>query len=656
METTFRAVFEAEDRSFSSSMRRMRDDSKLMASDMIADANRVAAATDQSVNKVLQEQISLYERGREVMKREERMRMDAKYGAAMSSAESPEDKSKIKTEWNEQKRLLVEGHKKDDVQILLLKEVIHTLRDTAQKELASDEKAAKENIRAVLSGDVEHMSPEAQYVARTQSEMVARDKGDKGVFNEVLLGTMIGNAVMSIGRTLSNMGAGAMQASDGEMMGSQLFAAIPYVGGALSAASARHLELSEQSDRLSMGLRSKGVMVDIVGGGAVSGIDKMSIPNFDKKTTTGVPDTAKDVLEAVEKERRIRDLRKKEWAAGTSGMAYDDPSGYKAEADALAAALPKKVEEKPLWSYNEAGVDRNEFLTMASRLLPAIGTGSGLNENVRSMIDITQGGGVSEANVISLANLMRMSGSTDVRSSMGSMVGILNYFGVNKAMRDTTIGGVTGIAQGMYDSGSASVDVNKIAAMSGAFYQNYGPALSSTSNIQSVMQSMSNPQTDYQQAINYRVYAAQRSKEGKATSYIDFMKWQEDPSQGLMGGKMDYLADVYGTGEFGAMAFKAAGIGKKYSAAEAYLKGGTKGLHGDVVATSETFDATGYTTERQRSQAELTDAFVVGMTEGMEKVFTQLGDSIAKKMSASGFPFADSFADWVKSMAEKDSN
>lgn len=653
-ETSFRAVFEAEDRSFSSAMRQMRDDSKLMATDMIADANRIAEATDQKVNKVLQDQIALYEKNRELAKREERMKLDSRYSGAMQAATTDMDRSRLKEEWDKGKENLKREHAQDDMQVGLLKEIIYTLRDTAQRELASDEKHANERMRAVRDGATGKMSTEEEYIARTQLEMTGGKGGkSRSMLADVFLGTMLGQAVMGAGQKFAQIGQGAMQASDAEVVTAQMWSAIPYIGDALSAAHMRHLELSEQSDRMSMGLMARGVNIKTITGAGGFMANLPSIGGKDQNSVYDEDQWRAQLDSAAVKYNEYAELRKREWSAATSGYAWQDPSGYKAQADAMVTPIGALTKKTP-WSYTEAGIDRNEFLTLATQLLPMLGTGTGLAANTRALIDITQGGGISSANAMSAAKVLRLGGGGSLRAMMGEVVGSINAAGINPALRDEMVGDIMGLTQGMYDSGFGNVDVGRMSRVRSTFQRNYGDALGSIANIQAMMSSMANPQTDYQQAINYRIYAAQRAKEGKATSYLDFMKWQEDPSQGLLGGKMEYLSDVYGTGEFGAMAFKAAGIGRKWQASEAYLKAGAGGLSAaelGVSSASATFDATQFTTERQKQQAEITTAFTQGMTEGMTKVFEQIGDTIAKKISEAGFPAGDEIAKWIRSMA-----
>ncbi|NCU26940.1 hypothetical protein EOM86_09510, partial [Candidatus Nomurabacteria bacterium] len=83
--TTFRAVFEAEDKSFSSVMRRMRDESNAMAEGMLSDANKISQASGQKVNKVLEEQIALYEKRSRLMRSQEAMELTYRRDQALSA-------------------------------------------------------------------------------------------------------------------------------------------------------------------------------------------------------------------------------------------------------------------------------------------------------------------------------------------------------------------------------------------------------------------------------------------------------------------------------------------------------------------------------------------------------------------------------------------
>src|ERR1700741_4095906 len=136
-ESNFRATFAADTSNFSDQMRQMKEDSHQMAQEMISDALQVAKATEQNVNKVLQEQIALYEKRRELMKAEERMELDARFKGKLDLA-NPAQRSGINASWNNAKADLSEQFKRDDLQVDLLREVIATLKETAAQQLVQD--------------------------------------------------------------------------------------------------------------------------------------------------------------------------------------------------------------------------------------------------------------------------------------------------------------------------------------------------------------------------------------------------------------------------------------------------------------------------------------------------------------------------------------
>lgn len=626
-ETTFRATFSADDQSLSSSMRKMRDESHLMANDMIADANKIAQATDQSVNKVLQEQINLYEKGRKATMYQERVALDSSWSAKMASA-NPQNQSGIKAQWDAAKKDLNEQFKRDDIQIDLLRDIVSAINGNAIHGINS--KQSKDNINKVRSGSTDGMTPEAEYQARVQYGLSGKDDNKAGSISSIAIGTMLGQMLFSGMRGINNIASGAISASDGEIATSKFWSAVPFVGDALSNASSRHIELAEKRDRLALGINSRGGNVNILQDSDVFGLDDAIAQD---RNIDGTPMTDED------RQRNLDGLADIDMITNprqTRGMA--EHSAKKTMADLHNEAVSNINKRKSVgdWSYESAGLDSTEFLEMAGRLLPELGSSSNLLGQTKAFADITRGGGIGEGNALGVANLMRLNGGGDLRSVMGSIVGNLGG-GTSRALRDKHVADVISMSQSRYGEGFANVDPSVMARVSGAFKNNFGEALSSSDNIMSMMASVSKPSDEFQQGINYKIYAEQMSKQGKSASYIGFKQWQEKPENGLLSGKMDYIKNVYGTGEFGIMAANAAGIGKTWEANELYLKGGTKGLRPEDMAKANKtvgFNAEDYTTSRQIQQAQLTDAFTKSMWDGIGKALEQVATAMEKQASA----------------------
>ena len=269
-DTNFRATFSADTSGFASQMRQMKEDSSQMASEMIEDALEVAKATDQSVNKVLKEQIALYEKRRELLKSEERMELDSRFRSKLDLA-SPSQRAGINSQWNAAKADLTEQFKRDDLQIDLLREVINTLRESAQQQMVQDADASADNVRAVKEGK-QFSSPDEEFKARVQADYTKTvvdktrvvDKEKDDTMWETAKGTMLGQLAIAAIQKVGGVVTGAVSSTDGEIAASKLWSVIPVVGDALATASARHIELADQRDRAAHYLRARGASVDLL--------------------------------------------------------------------------------------------------------------------------------------------------------------------------------------------------------------------------------------------------------------------------------------------------------------------------------------------------------------------------------------------------------
>lgn len=616
-ESSFRATFTADNSSFSATMREMKDESHIMAQSMIADANKIAQATDQSVNKVLAEQISLYERGRRATMRQERAQLDANWAQKMMDA-SPENKSGIQAQWDVAKKDFQEQHKLDHIQIDILRDIVDAINNSALRGTGSEE--SQERVAAFRAG--KKLSDEEEYVARIQDKVDQKKEKDPTMW-DVAKGTIIGQAVMGMLSRAGNAMSGAINDPDGDIGAARLWGALPAAGGTIESIVSRHMQLAETADRLAVSLNSRGANIGHIQdeSGFVDPNIKFDTANLDKVSS-------------------INDPRDMNPSSSRYGMRKSDRMynpNWKQDDDNEKARMKSEWENNPSnpmsWSYEGAGVDHIKFLEAAGKLAPELGTSSGLRNQTKSFFDITQGGGISEGTTLSMANLLRLGGGGDLKSTMGQVSGALGDNGVGRAIRDKHISEVVGIGESRYSSGFANVDPVMLSKVKAGFKSNFGEALSSADNIQSIMSAMSKPSDEFQQGLNYKIYAEQMAKDGKEASYVGFKKWQEKPENGLLSGKMDYIKSVYGDGEFGVMAANAAGIGKTWEANELYLKGGTKGLSPDELRKKgevSRMEATDYKTSRMEKQAVLNDEYIKSSVDGLMESINQIGSAILK--------------------------
>lgn len=621
-ESSYRATFSADTSAFGSAMREMKELSGEMAQEMIADANKIAAATEGSVNKVLAEQIALYERGRKATMRQERAQLDSTWQEKLAAA-NPASKAGVQAQWDVAKKDFQEQHKLDNIQIDVLRDILDALNQDALHGAGSTE--AKERIEALKSG--KKLSVEEEYKARVQGKYTDKDDEKKGMRDmwEVAKGTMIGQAVMGMVSAAAKAVSGAVNDPDGNIGAARLLGAIPVIGSTMEAVVGRHMALAETSDRLATSLNSRGANI-----GMTQGEAHLNDPNL-KIDWSKMP------------KPNERDMNPSSSRYGmTKDQKYYDPYWEKndEEEKRKSDAEWRNNEANPMsWSYEGAGVDRNKFLETSSKLAPELGTARGLKDQTKSFIDITQGGGISEGTTLGMANLLRLHGGGDLRNTMGQVSGALGDNGESRAIRDKHIAEVVGMGNARYSEGFAKVDPITTAKVKAAFKSNYGEALSSADNIQNMMGAMSKPSDEFQQGINYKIYAEQMSKEGKEASYVGFKKWQEKPENGLMSGKMDYIKQVYGDGELGQIAAKEAFGSKTWEANEVYLKGGSKGLSPEELkkrGASTDFNAEDYKTERMVKQAQMTDEYIKGAFEGFTESVKQIGEAILKNTGVLG--------------------
>jgi hypothetical protein len=223
--------------------------------------------------------------------------------------------------------------------------------------------------------------------------------------------------------------------------------------------------------------------------------------------------------------------------------------------------------------------------------------------------------------------------------SVAQMESIFEGVGIERPRLGKSLDIVNEMAQSRISRGLESFNYIQLAKIKAKFERLGGTFANSADTINNIDQSLANPSNPFQEAENYRIYAQQA---GSGASYFGFKEWQEQGigAKGLMKGRMARIKEIFGDSGMAKLAMK--NLVKSYAQA-GKLSTMSPDEWADVSGTADTsFNeklkgiAEGYTTKREKSQAEITEEFAKSMTAGLNKVLDKVGDELIKQLKESG--------------------
>lgn len=626
-----RIRFEVDDSNIKSSFDRIKDSAVSLSREMMSDATRMSSGGRQVIDN-LEDQIKLIEKRNELDRQKsvfkERARLDS---VLMSPASSDADQKSARDLFGRQMRMVEAQSREDRLQTTLLQEIIDAIREQGRAELAEDRKGIERKVRDWEKGRLGDLTDEDKVKLSEQKRIIDQDRSEKTKpaplqWLEVAKGMVVASFV----NKLSSIPREIASAKDAESIISQMYTAIPVIGDALAAASERHIESHESRNRLLMTVW------------AMSGINKQ------------IPASVQKVIE---------DSRKQ---VGVQKVGEDTVYTMSDHNRVIQNAYQDHLSER--WSYVNAGFDQNEFLPIAIQLARTGGTVDNLPSRTRALIDIFKTRGIDMGQLYNMAGYQRYDRARGMDKygligNISQMDAIFESAGINRVRLSESLGIMESLAQTQLGRGLESVNMIQMAQMKSVFEKLGGTFAYTPDVINSIDQSLSSPSNEFQEGLSYKIYSQMQARQGLPATYLGFKRWQE---QGIWGsdrmmGELGAIQDVFGQSMYAELAIKERFGLKSFEQARimmglkpedfAGVTGGTEDVLGRMLG-----GAPEYTTKRERWQAEISEAFIKSMEDGITTAFNQVGQAIASKVSSWKLPFGlgEAIEEMIRGMADPD--
>ncbi len=685
-----RLKFEVDDSGVQSSFERLKSNAKELSQDMMRDSTAMSS-NSRLVISDLETQIRLMEKRNLLNKEIYIYEARAKYDAVRSDPKATGlDIGAAQQQFKKSVTGVESENKEVRLQTALLRELIDTTKEQARRELTEDRKGTERRVRAYESGKLASLSPEEKTKLAEQGRIIAEEQpaGRAGGAQwwQMAKGTFVGQQMSGMVNRLGGIALGAATAKDEVQVQSQMWSAIPFVGDFLAAASERSIESQEQRDIVFNKVRARtgkyaappdALLADreraaitqryTLKKGEIAMKAQRMLTEGGGGTLMPTPfDMIREGLPVMlggvsDEEVKRRETIRGAWAIATAKKEVaelKEKNAVTAREEARAAQMSRT------WSYTGAGIDQNEFIPVAYQLAAASGYGGDLANRTRNMFDLTKGRGLEQGAMMNMASMQRYDtargfSGDGLIGNVSQLERIFEGGGIGRDRLGDSLNIVQSMNQAQISRGLESVNVVQTGQLKTVFDRLGGTFAHDAGTINAMDTALASPQNEFQQAMNYRIYSQQMSAKGKPSSYLGFKKWQEKGmyAEGLMGGRLGQIQDLFGDSEFAELAIKQ-GFGLKSYAQSEKVAGLSEDDFASVTGTAEGKSqikgaAAAYATEREKSQADINEAFLTSMWSGIGEVFTKIGDSIVNKIAGSNFPFAKDLAASMKTWLEQ---
>jgi hypothetical protein len=239
-----RIYFEVDSTEALSAFNQLRQIANEDAEVLIKGANRYAAS-GKDVLTFLKEEIKLLENRRKLEIEESRTTNEERFEKEYGRAKTDEARQKAKTGYIGREQEITEANRQGNRQVLLLKEIIDTLKQTARDEIKESRTDVEKQVQLYKEGKLKGLSPEEEAKIKLQQEILEGKKGGKGGqdqeksrFWETAGAVFAGEVMSKIVERLT----GVVTAESSEKAFTSLLGSIPVVGGILSGTTERVYE------------------------------------------------------------------------------------------------------------------------------------------------------------------------------------------------------------------------------------------------------------------------------------------------------------------------------------------------------------------------------------------------------------------------------
>lgn len=238
----------------SEQLQKVREEAKNLSEELIKSAIENTRTSREATTEV-ERGIASLERKKKLELEEERYFAEEKYLAIIGDAKTnPRQKEQALENYYQQIAEIKKEEKETSLESKILREILTTIKETANKELQSDREGVEKTIAAFEAEELT-LSPEEELKVRMQKEILKEEKeeeegeerrrGTTGIFGGVLggsfLGTFLAQQLQNMAGTIANV---ATQRNEMYMITS-LLALIPFVGQGLSSLMDKALSEAE---------------------------------------------------------------------------------------------------------------------------------------------------------------------------------------------------------------------------------------------------------------------------------------------------------------------------------------------------------------------------------------------------------------------------
>ncbi len=646
-------------------LRAVEEDFRRISTSVMSEASRVAGSggdatkfVNERVHEMAGSRGTTWQAGR-------RREIDEKYMSDLSSSTTASDRQSAYSDRMRSFRDMQKQIENSRLQVDLMRELIDTIKIDARREIASDKSGVIKRIKEI-DKDSRGVSDEERLKIEYQRKLLDKDKdlkedkrgGWTDVFKGVLAAEAVKGIVSRIGRGTSELAGMTYE----ETTVAKLWSAVPVIGAGLAAANTRTIELQGQVAKSSSALAgSTGLNISGITSLGESRSRESAKLEFRKKYGYDLDPTlyessvdnygAFGQLTAMFGARKVGAIGKKTAQIRAIKRVIYEKGLVTSEAEEERRAEGVRKN----WSYSDIGISHDEFIPIANQLAMARGTtGGDLASSTKNILSIEKSRGIDRNSLMGLASAERYmkGGMSDDKliTTFGRMEDIFKRSGIigdtDRSRMGASVASVLSLTQSDISRG-VGADPLKAAAFKGSLESLGGRFANDPSMLQTINAGLTNPQNEWSESSNYQIYAQQMRAEGKQATYVGFKKWQEQGyrAPGLLQGRQKMIKSMFGDSEMATIAEKSMNEGlsweesSKLAGKETFdLSTGNKSTKEDIADYKKKYSegAAGVTTQKEKSQAEITDAFIESETKGLEVALAKTGDALARKLMSAG--------------------
>lgn len=569
-------VIEGQDAGFSSMLNKLRRESKDISKEMLADAKRYEMSGKESMS-FLEDQIKAIERRNKLEAEGRRFQEIEKYTPKINQATNKKERKAVEEELSSRLAQIDRETGQDQMQTRLLREISETLKEEARDEINENPESVQRAIRAAERNDFAGLSPEETAKLKYQRDLTqSPDEGG------------------SVSNFAQVIGAGVVRDIGG------LVAQLPNAGSGL--------------DLLTPFASVAGTTAG-AGVGATVGFGAGALNSGTSGTAAG--------RGAIEGAALGSEIGKQigQFAGQALTRHLNEQEQYNRTRFQLMNLTGESISQPSLTEY---GISAAEGLGVMEQGTRQAGRSISQSE-VEDMISVRSRGLTTE--IAAQFFGAERTGGGKGSNEMARLIGVLEEIPtINRVIYSEIASNQMNLMQTMRqtrDEVSSEESLRMLMSFDKAGGQFAAENPLSLQNVQSVMQSMSDPQNDFVQARQFGILREMFPE----ASFVDLKDKMQNPTTEIM---KAFLSDkgMEGLSEdqktLAISEYTSGNIQQARSLKDFELADVDKFAEMDTLSS----DARTNTATFQKQEARIKDAFLTGAVEGLKQVTVEFGDTL----------------------------